>query len=72
MSLDTNALPASLFVGGIGFVLLSYGLKMKRFPQVLTGIALLVFPYFAGGATVILCVTAAVLFLMWLAIRRGW
>ncbi len=72
MSLDTNAILASLFVGSIGFVMMSYGLRMKRIPHVLTGITLLVFPYFAGSAAIILALTPVVLFLMWLMLLRGW
>jgi hypothetical protein len=72
MSFDGNVILAGLLVGGIGFVLLSYGWRMKRLPQVLAGIALLVYPYFVGNAVAILCIAPVVLLLLWLLIRWGW
>ncbi len=72
MSFDGNTILASLLVSSIGFVLMAYGKKMGRAPQLITGIVLLVYPYFIGSAVPVLCVGAGLLLLMWLAIRQGW
>lgn len=72
MNFDANSLLASLFVSSIGFVLLVYGKKMSRLPHLGVGLVLLVFPYFVGGALWILSIGAALLGLLWFAVRAGW
>jgi hypothetical protein len=69
---DANSLLASLLVSSIGLVLLRYGKKMARVPQIAVGIVLLVFPYFVGSAIWILAVGACLLALLWLAVNNGW
>jgi hypothetical protein len=72
MDLDANSLLASLLVSSIGFVLLVYGKRMARAPQIITGIVLLVFPYFVPGALWILLIGAALLGLLWFFLKNGW
>lgn len=72
MGLDANSLLASLLVSSIGFVLLVYGKKMARAPQLITGLILLVYPYFVSGALFILLIGAALLGLLWFLVRMGW
>ena len=72
MNFDGNTILASLLISSIGFVLMAYGRKMGRTPQLITGVVMLVYPYFVGGALPVLGIGAGVLLLMWLAIQRGW
>ena len=72
MSFDTPSLLASLFVSSVGFVLLSYGRKMSRPPQLIAGIVLLIFPYFVGSAALMLGIGALIVALLWLGLRQGY
>lgn len=72
MSFDSSSLLASLLVSSIGFVLLSYGKKMSRPPQMLTGLVLLVYPYFITNAWLMLAIGVALCGLLWLAVKNGY
>lgn len=72
MDFDPNSFLASLLVSSIGFVLVVYGKRMGRVPQLAVGIILSVFPYFVSGALWILLLGAAGLLLLWLGVRAGW
>ena len=72
MEFDANTLLAGLLVSSIGFVLLAYGKRMGRPPQVIAGIVLLVYPYFVSGAVVTLSIAAGVILLFSLALKLGW
>lgn len=65
---DPTVLIVSLIPSGIGFVLFTYGKKMHRMPQLIGGIALMVYPYFtttmASMTSVGLLICAAVWFLV--------
>jgi len=69
---DANVLLASLAVGSVGFVCFVYGKKQGRFPQMLAGIILSVYPYFVSNAWVMLGIGGAVLAALWGAVRMGW
>ena len=56
MNFDPTWLFLSLIPGGIGFVLFVYGKKQERLPQLLGGIALMVYPYFVSTLTATLAV----------------
>ena len=43
---DPVVLLVSLIPSGIGFVLFTYGRKEQRWPQLLIGVLLMVYPYF--------------------------
>jgi hypothetical protein len=72
MSFDAPTLLAGLLVSSIGFVLLSYGKKMSRPPQLITGLVLLVYPYFVPGAILTLVIGAVLLGLLWFALKQGY
>ncbi|MEO8185663.1 MAG: hypothetical protein ABI895_43215 [Deltaproteobacteria bacterium] len=72
MSFDTPTLLAGLFVSSIGFVLLRYGKKMSRPPQLMVGLVLMVYPYFVPGAILNLVIGAALLTLLWVAVKQGY
>ena len=71
MDLDANSLLASMVVSGIGFVFLSYGKKQSRLPQMVTGLILLIFPYFVSNVALMGGIATGVILLAWLAIRAG-
>jgi hypothetical protein len=71
MNLDANSLLLSLAIGCVGFVCFTYGRKQRRFPQMLAGVTLMVYPYFVPGVWPMAAVALAVLALMWAAIRTG-
>jgi len=71
MDLDAGSLVASMVVSSIGFVLLVYGRRMKRIPHVLTGIVLLVFPYFVASVFAMLGIALALCLLLAFAVHRG-
>lgn len=57
-------------VSGAGFVLLSYGRKMQRPPQLITGLVMLILPYVVPSIAWMLAATFGVVGLMWVAIAR--
>ena len=50
----------SLIPGGIGFVLFVYGKKQERWPQLVAGLALMVYPYFTPGVPLLVGVGALI------------
>ena len=54
MNFDPNVLILSLIPSGIGFVLFTYGRKQDRWPQLVCGILMMVYPYFAGTIATII------------------
>ena len=72
MSFDTASLLSSLFISSIGFVLLSYGRKMSRPPQLTAGLLLMIYPYFVPGVLAMWLVGAAIVGLLWLAVQQGY
>jgi hypothetical protein len=72
MSMDPTLIFLSLITGGAGFVLFVYGKKQGRFPQLLAGIALMVYPYFVGTVTMTIGIAGAIVAALWLAIRQGY
>jgi hypothetical protein len=72
MDIDANALFASMFVSSIGFVAFMYGKRQGRFPQLVVGLALMIFPYFVSNVLLMLGIGAALLGALWGAVRLGW
>ena len=72
MSFDANWLFLSLIPSGIGFVLFVYGKKQDRWPQLVAGLALMVYPYVATTVTMLVGVGVAIGIALWLAIRFSW
>ena len=70
--LDPTWLFLSLIPGGIGFVLVVYGKKQERWPQLAAGLAFLVYPYFTESAAALIGVGVALGAALWLALRLGW
>jgi hypothetical protein len=72
MSFDPGLLFLSLITGGIGFVLLVYGKQQQRGPQMIAGLALMVYPYFVSTLSATIIVGVAIIAALWLAVRQGW
>ena len=72
MSFDPTWLFLSLIPSGVGFVLLVYGKKQQRWPQIVIGLAMLVYPYFATSVTSLVAVGVALAAALWVAVRAGW
>lgn len=70
MNLDPTALFLSLIPGGAGFVLFVYGKKQGRLPQLLAGLVMMVYPYFATTTATLLAggtlITAGLWYALWL------
>jgi hypothetical protein len=49
MDFDPTLLMLSLIPSGIGFVLFTYGRKQQRWPQLLCGLLLMLYPYVTGS-----------------------
>ena len=72
MSLDPGLLFLSLVTSGAGFVLFVYGRKQERWPQLVAGLVLMVYPYFVDTLAMSVGIAAAIVAIMWLAIRQGY
>jgi hypothetical protein len=72
MNLDGNSLLLSLLVSGIGFVLFEYGRRQVRAPQIVFGLALMIFPYFVSNIAAMAGVGAALVGACILVVRLGW
>ena len=70
--LDPTWLFLSLITGGIGFVLLVYGRKQRRWPQMVAGLLFMVYPYFATGVGSMITIGVVLLVGLWYANRSGW
>lgn len=62
---------ASMLIGAIGFGLFLYGKKAERLPQLVTGLTLMVFPYFVPGLVLMIGIAAAALVGLAIAVRQG-
>jgi hypothetical protein len=72
MNFDSTWLLLSLIPSGIGFVLLVYGKKQGRWPHLVAGIALSVYPYVATTVTMLVTVGLIIGAGLWFAVRSGW
>jgi hypothetical protein len=72
MEFDPTLLMLSLIPSGVGFVLFVYGKKSDRWPQLVTGIALMAYPYFTGTVVSMLSVGALLAAALYVMIQLGW
>jgi hypothetical protein len=68
---DGNTIISGFLVSTVGMGFFMYGKKQGRAPQIAFGVLAMVYPYFVGGPLLIFGIFAALLALMWLAIRMG-
>ena len=71
MELTAGSLFAMLVVSSIGFALYLYGKRQARVPQLVTGVLMMVFPYFVTGVVWMSGVAVALLAALWCACRSG-
>jgi hypothetical protein len=71
MDLDANAILLGFLVGSIGVVCFVYGKRQSRFPHMLAGATLCVYPYFVANLLLSAVIGAAVLAALWVAVRLG-
>ncbi len=72
MNLSPGWIFASLIVSSIGFILLNYGRKFARVPQVVVGVLMLVYPYFVPGVLANVLVAVGLLAVLGVVVRLGW
>jgi len=72
MDLDPSSLLASMLIGSVGLGLLIYGKKQVRFPQMIVGLGLMVYPYFVSNVWLMLGIAVAAVAALWGAVRSGW
>jgi hypothetical protein len=72
MSFDPGWIMWELVLGGLGFVLFTYGRKQQRIPQLVAGLLFMVYPMFVSGLVGLLGVGCLLGVGLWLAIRLGW
>jgi hypothetical protein len=72
MSFDAGWIMWELVLGGVGFVLFTYGRKQQRIPQLVAGLLFMVYPMFVSGVVGLLLVGCLLGGGLWLAVRLGW
>jgi hypothetical protein len=72
MTFDPATLFVSLIPSGIGFVLFVYGKKEQRWPHMVAGLLLMVYPYFTTSLASLVGIGAAIGFFLWYVVRLGW
>ena len=70
ISLDPTLLFLSLITSGAGFVLFIYGKKQERWPQLVAGLALMIYPYFVPNAAVMVAIAVGLIALLWIVLKR--
>lgn len=71
MNFDANVILMGFLVSSIGVVCFVYGKRQSRFPHMLAGALLVVYPYFVTNLLLSAGLAAVVLALLWLAVRLG-
>lgn len=72
MNLDPAWLLLSLIPSGIGFVLIVYGKKQGRWPHLVAGLALTVYPYVAPTLFTLVTIGLLIGVGLWSAVRMGY
>lgn len=72
MSLTPAWIMWELVLGGVGFVLFTYGRRQQRIPQLVAGLLFMVYPMFVSGVIGLLVVGCLLGVGLWLVVRLGW
>ena len=72
MNFDAPSLIASFIIGSIGLVAMMYGKKQSRFPHMVVGLVLMVYPYFVPNVAAMIAIAVALVGGLWAAVRLGW
>ena len=62
---------ASLLVSSVGFGLFIYGKKQERIPQLIAGLAMMIYPAFVSSPVLMLAIGVALVGGVWFAVRAG-
>ena len=71
-SISASWLFLSMVIGGVGLAFFVYGKKQERPPQLVSGLALMIYPCFVHGLAAMLGIAGLILGAMWMALRWGW
>ena len=72
MDLDAGSLIASFVIGSIGLIAFMYGKRQGRFPQMVVGLVMMLYPYFVPNVAIMGIVAVVLLAGLWLSVRLGW
>lgn len=71
MDFEPKALVLAFLISSVGFVLFSYGRKMQRFPQLVAGLTLMIYPYFVSSWLAILGIALLIVAGLWALLNFG-
>lgn len=71
MNFSAGALIASFLISTVGFGFFLYGKKSTRLPQLVTGVAMMVYPYFIASTFWMVGIAVVLVVALWLAVRSG-
>ena len=71
MEMTATGLFLSLLVSSVGVGFFIYGKKQNRIPPLVSGLLLLVYPYFVADTWIMLGIGVGILASLWLAVRFG-
>ena len=69
--MSANALLASVLLGSVGLGFFVYGKRQKRWPHLVAGLALMVYPYFVPSALASVLIGVALVGLLYAASYVG-
>ena len=72
MDFSGGSLFLSLLIGAVGAGLFIYGKKQQRWPQMIGGILLGLYPYFVGNLWIMGGIGVAIVLGVWIAVRQGY
>jgi len=72
MDLSPDGLFASLVIGALGMGIFLYGKRQERYPQLVGGMALMVYPYFVAGGARTWTIGALIVGAIVLAVQTGY
>jgi hypothetical protein len=71
VAIDDNALLLSFVIGCVGLGFFTYGKRQGRFPHMLAGLSLLIYPYFVPSLILMAAIAFGVVAATWIAVRLG-
>ena len=72
MSFDPAFLFLSMVIGSVGLGLFIYGKKQGRWPQLVVGVTMLIYPYFTSTVDLLVGTALALVVALWWVLRLGW
>jgi hypothetical protein len=69
---STGSLMASLLVSAFGGGFFIYGWKQKRWPQLVVGVVMSIYPFFVESVWLTYLIAVALVVGLWFALRADW